>query len=746
MYPHAPSQASLGTLRSFHRSRSFGLQFITAGFLVLGMALVICVGRARAHDDAFPSTDMAEGLTQDLIAKNARYHQAGSAEQAGLLNDLLTVAADRQQLLATLIEDDPGEVLRVALPAAIRASLPPVVQDYIEQAVEVQGEVEVQIESQDTESHVHFFLDTASERLSLHFATDPPTNLLTGSQIRVKGVQVDGALALDSGSTSVQTLLLALPNTFGAQKTLVILVNFQDKTTQPYTVTTAQSVVFSTTSNFDLENSFQQTWLTGDVYGWFTIPMSYTVCDSSTLASYAKQAATAAGVNLSAYTRYVYAFPNNTCSWWGLGTVGGNPSQAWINGSLALKVVAHEMGHNFGLYHSNAWECGTSTLGSSCSSIEYGDTVDTMGNPSSGHFNAFQKERLGWLNYGTSPPIATVQTDGVYSLDPYETAGANPKALKILQATNPTTGKRTWYYVEYRRATGFDSFLSTNSNVLNGVVVHTGSESTGNSSYLLDMTPATSSWSDPALDVGQSFYDPNAGVTITPMSVGSTGVTVSVSFGPLACVPANPTVALSPSATQWVQPGTSVTYTVTVTNNDNAGCTASGFALQATVPSGWTATFASPTLTLSPGASASTTLTVTSPSTAPEGFYDIGVTAKNSADATFSASTAVTVNLIKSLAVTVSSNQSSYTRTQLVTLTATVSANGSPVASASVTFTITKANGAVVTGTATTGTNGTAVFSYRLKKQDPAGTYGITANASMSSTIFGSATASFTVQ
>src|SRR5207245_1191828 len=102
--------------------------------------------------------------------------------------------------------------------------------------------------------------------------------------------------------------------------------------------------------------------------------------------------------------------------------------------------------------------------------------------------------------------------------------------------------------------------------------LHTGSESSGNTSHLLDLTPATSSWSDPALVVGQSFYDPDSGVTIAPEGVSSIGASVSVSFGPMACVRANPTVALSPSQSQWVSPGTTVTYTVTVTNHDNAGC------------------------------------------------------------------------------------------------------------------------------------------------------------------------------
>lgn len=562
--------------------------------------------------------------------------------------------------------------------------------------------------------------------------------LLSGVRVRVHGAlmkgagptdlgETAGAMAVQDGRTSVETLpaggtsgstgttaalTTALPNTFGAQKTLVILVNFQDKQTHPYTLSYAQNVVFTTTSNFDLENSFQQTWLTGDVYGWYTIALDSTVCDSSKIASYAKQAATTAGVNLSAYNRYVYAFPNNACSWWGLGTVGGNPSQAWVKGSLALKVVGHEMGHNFGLYHAHTLECGTTTLGSNCTTNDYGDTIDMMGLSSAGHFNTFQKERLGWLDYGSSPPIATVLADGVYWLDPYETAmGVIPKALKILKSVDSRTGKKTWYYVEYRQAIGFDGFLSSNSNVLNGVVVHIGTENSGNSSYLLDMTPTSpSSFGYPALPVGQRFYDPDAGVTITPTWANGSNAQVSVSFGPIACVPANPAVALSPSQSQWVPPGTTVTYTVTVTNKDNTGCSRSSFNLQAGVPSGWISTFVNPVLTLDPGASASTMLTVTSPASASDGFYTFPVAATNSADASYTALTSATVVIAAVLNVAVSTNQASYARNQSVTVTAQVYGNGTPVPNAAVTFTFTKANGSVVTGSATTDASGAARY------------------------------------
>src|SRR6185436_13028358 len=140
-----------------------------------------------------------------------------------------------------------------------------------------------------------------------------------------------------------------------------------------------------------------------------------------------------------------------------------------------------------------------------------------------GHSHANQKERLGWLGYGTSPGITTVQASGTYWIDPYETVGTNPKALKVLKSTNPSTGQKTWYYVEFRRPVGFDSFIASNGNVMNGVMVHTGTEGYSVDDYLLDMTPETASFSDSALDVGHSYNDPNVNVTITPLSVSNTG-------------------------------------------------------------------------------------------------------------------------------------------------------------------------------------------------------------------------------
>ncbi|MGH7410090.1 MAG: NEW3 domain-containing protein, partial [Candidatus Methylomirabilis sp.] len=666
-------------------------------------------------------------------------------EQAWLSGDQLSVAARRHRLLSAIIQDDPGAVLRAAMPAELRASLPVAVQAYVEEEMDVEGELEVLHEDRDDDSRYLHFLKVKDERFSLHFAAHPPM-LQTGSRVRVRGIRVEGALALESGSASVESLSSVLPNSFGEQRTVVILVNFQDKPTeQPYTRDHARDVVLGTANQFYAEASYQQTSLSGDVFGWLTIPMNSTVCDGWALADHTKAAATAAGVNLSAYTRYVYAFPGNACTWWGTGTVGGNPSQAWINGTLVFQVVGHEMGHNFGLFHSRSIDCGSTTLGTNCTRDEYGDSLDTMGY-STGHYNAFQKERLGWLNYGTSPPITTVQADGTYSLEPYETAGSNPKALKILKDTDAATGKKTWYYVEFRQAIGFDSFLSGNSNVLNGVVIHTGSELNDNSSDLLDMTPTTASSSDPALAVGKSFNDPDAEVTIEAVWASNSNASVRVTFGTPTCVPSNPTVAFSPSLSQSVPAGTPVTYTVLVTNNDNTACAASSFTLQATAPTGWSSTFTSSTLAAGPGASVSTALQITSPVSATPGTYPIGVTAGSSANAGFSASASATLQVAGPLTVGVSTDQSSYLPRQSVFITANVSDNGLPINRAKVTFTVTKPNGTEVTKTISTRISGAAIYKFRLRSLDPVGVYQVRADANLNNTRFGGAATSFTAQ
>ena len=219
---------------------------------------------------------------------------------------------------------------------------------------------------------------------------------------------------------------------------------------------------------------------------------------------------------------------------------------------------------------------------------------------------------------------------------------------------------------------------------------------------------------------------------------------------------------ITPGQSVGVTAGTSVYYTVAVKNNDGPNCPAATFSLQKTVPSGWTSTFSSSSLSTQPGATVSTILTVTSPVSAPGGVYSLNITAANSAGnervpyrrngmsvaVASSAATALTtatyvIDSALALALTVTTDHPSYSRQAWISITAEVRSAGQPVAKADVTFTITKPDGKLFPTRRATETNGDAVYRFSLPVNDPLGIYQVSVTASQGTVKFGPTTTSF---
>jgi hypothetical protein len=724
------------------------LRIFLGAFLVFSCLAVTDFQTQASNKNEKSSAELSD-LTIKITDLSARMQNEDDFARV----EIESLAAERFTKLKELAEKNPSEVLRVALPSDVLARIPNEMQFYFEKNTDTEGEIEVVYECDGETEVLKYFIKTDKEHLPVYFAKQPEREIQTGSKVKIKGIRIGDAIVADDASKSenLEVVESVLANTFGEKKVLVLLVNFQDDQRQPFTVSQVNNVVLNqsyatSVTNLYREGSYQQTWLTGDTYGWFTLPINSGDCAGTQISAKAQQAATNAGINPNSYDKVMYFFPTMpACSYGGRGTIGGR--ETWINGYLNTGTMAHELGHNFGLYHARALECGTVVLGTNCSSIEYGSSVDTMGQAGLiGNFHAHQKERLGWLNYNASPPITTVQTGGNYTIAPLSVLDNSPKALKIFKSSE--SGVNTWYYVEFRRPVGFDSFISSNTNLMNGVIITTYKETNGQENYILDMTPETASWYDPALVVNKSYMDSGAGLTITPLSVSSSGAVVNISFGAPppqpTCVLANPTVAASPTATQWIGAGSVVNYNVTITNNNSSGCSANTFNLQNSVPNGWSVS-ASTGLSVAPGASAATTVQVFSPSSASAGFYAAGLGAANSANSGFTSSVSASLAVYNSLAVSVSSDKASYNNTQTVYLTANVSANSSPMSGANVTFTIKRPDGTVaISGTAVSNSSGIAVFSYKFnRKKDTPGTYPVSADANLngvsgtSSTSFG---------
>jgi Gametolysin peptidase M11/NPCBM-associated, NEW3 domain of alpha-galactosidase len=594
----------------------------------------------------------------------------------------------------------------------------------------LEGTLEVLIEDHGKFSRTRHFLKSASGRIELGFA-GRPLLLRSGTKLTARGVRSGNTLALSSGDSAALNVTASAPpsNTMGEHKVAVLLVNFSDDRRQPYTLAHAADVVFGQVNGFIRENSFQRTWLSGVTHGWLELPIAKT-CDGGLIANHARQAAAGAGVDLTPYPRIVYVFPENSvCGWGGMANLGGSSPAIWINGWLTLSVTGHEFGHTFGLHHAHSMDCGASTLGpSGCTTWEYGDTVDMMGNRTAGHFDAFKKEQLGWLNNGTQPPIVTAQSSGRYTIEAYAAAPTGlPKAIKIPRGVDPLTGATRWYYLEYRQPTGYDAVLSSQigSNLLSGLLIRSGTDGNGNSGVWLDATPSSSSWddwADAALGFGQSYADAGAGLQIVAVSGDGRTAQVDISLGSTTlCVRAAPQLTLANASLSATAAGTPISYALTIGNKDSTGCGVTAFDLTAVVPNGWSSSFASPRITLGPSGNASTSWTVTPSAATSAGSYSLNLRATNLSELQHVGTAVASYTLGAAISTAVTTDKTSYRFGDTIGAIARVSSGAAAVANASVAFTFIKPNGATVVKTANSDASGTARVVYKVARKDPAG-------------------------
>ena len=185
------------------------------------------------------------------------------------------------------------------------------------------------------------------------------------------------------------------------------------------------------------------------VYGWYTIDAKTTGCDWRTWHTLGWNAATAAGVNLSAFTNVIFIWPRTSdCGFAGVGYVPG--AYTYINGYLDTQVLAHEVGHNLGLGHANARNCVvggtrvTIAADASCTSQGYADPFSTMGNKAARHNHGSQLGELGWLDASQK----VVGTPGnTYTISPYFGTGA----VKLVRIPR---GDGSFFDLDFRVAYG----------------------------------------------------------------------------------------------------------------------------------------------------------------------------------------------------------------------------------------------------------------------------------------------------
>jgi M6 family metalloprotease-like protein len=391
-------------------------------------------------------------------------------------------------------------------------------------------------------------------------------NALKGKRVRVTLNEDSARSPLESGSRAAvsQIELAPLPLIIpegagvqavsGSQPWVTIMCEFPGSVVGQDTDTLAYfqdmySADYPGMDHYWRTQSFGKVNLLGsNAYGWFTLPHSQTYYfdqpGSGTdylileeLALDCINAATAT-VDFTPYVGINFMFNGelNCCAWGGgdylnidgvtkLWRLTWNPPWSWRD----ITVVAHEVGHGFGLPHANNYDNDNWPYDSPWDVMS--DThsfCNLLTDPDYGclgqHTNAYHKDSLGW--FAPEQRLVATSNTGLVTLD--HVAMQNPDDLQVIII--PVPSSTVFYVVEARQTvnSNYDAKLPGKA-----VIIHEIDESRLEPAWLVGGTSDALSGSvttgvDGAWLVGEEFAGPNFKLTVE--SETTDGFVVSVTF------------------------------------------------------------------------------------------------------------------------------------------------------------------------------------------------------------------------
>jgi hypothetical protein len=223
---------------------------------------------------------------------------------------------------------------------------------------------------------------------------------------------------------------------------------------------------------------------------------------------------------------------------YGLGTIGDSPSSggaAYVR-DLLPGVIAHELGHNFGLGHSSLQQCDRAIEGwaADCGVFSYSDWYDVMG---------FSWENIGSLSALHGRLIGVLPDEHVHlvtATDPTRDYALSPISSRTGKAGIRLELGGLVYWLEYRTAAGQDAWLAGDPDLQTGVVLRAEEAVEGDTSLLLDGTPTAEPWDDDlqtVLPAGRSYWLGQGAFQVTVKSATASQAVVRVSTPAGASLP-----------------------------------------------------------------------------------------------------------------------------------------------------------------------------------------------------------------
>jgi hypothetical protein len=500
-------------------------------------AFLICLASPAVENASKPIKTPAGAAFAQWV------RQGNSPADVQSLAQGLELVRQRQLEMLALMQSDPKEFVRQAMPAAQRASLPSQLQPLVEQRLRGRGSFSAlcvfpkaeQTVMNSVEAHQAGYafeavLNGVRYRASVF---GPWKDQPTVYDAEIEGTVLGDTIVLGDATTPTeqssagQPVTGYSPSTTGPNTLLYMIARFSDQASDPITEATVLSQM-AVVSNFWIIGSGGSVYIKGLAYPTQVVdivhitlpqPSSYASTYANNFAqllSDARSAASAQGYNYANYNLDVVVTTSAGFPYAGLSYIGAQGSH-WVTPYTTLRTAGHELGHNLGLWHANYWRSdSTQPFGKdsnpggyvadtvngewveyghyfSVMSAQYGPEWDDATKPI---YNPAEKVQIGWL---TGSQVQYVSASGTYRLfrhDARSTVGT-PRGIRIETPATDYTGDARHYWLQYR----FAPWNTAQNWYQNGLEVDVAQTSYGSDgSILLDMTPYSNDQSSP-------FYD-----------------------------------------------------------------------------------------------------------------------------------------------------------------------------------------------------------------------------------------------